>query len=304
MAAAANVPKLGVAPPEMGGYPFVRDIDVSDTARALYAKHGIAYYPPSMVSDITEQCGETAKGKPIYRSIVRLRFKLVNVDDPSDSHEWEWAGIGDDTADKGLSKAGTSCVKGTLTKALLIGGEPAHDSDATDATGGEGRTHQRTASAPSVNPADDYGPCDEPGCAGRLIGKDVNKKDGTTTRVLKCSLERYKDRGSCDRQTDWRPNWKQWEAYRDRHADGTVPDANDQTPIPFDGAPSVTPSITGLWAMLCELPDVTRASLLKAAGYVGGNQKPEAWLALLPDDKRHAMKVAVEDISAAQAKAS
>lgn len=137
-AEAANIPKNGTAPAEMGGFAFVRDTDVSDAARELYTRHGIAYIV-SMIEDGTEEAGQTRAGKTIYRTRVVVEITLRNVDEPSEREVIRWSGFGDDMGDKGLGKAGTSAVKNALTKLLLIGGEPSHDIDATDATGGEGR---------------------------------------------------------------------------------------------------------------------------------------------------------------------
>lgn len=185
---ANNIPKKGTAPQEMGGFAFVRDVDVSDAARELFARNGIAY-AVSVVEDGTEEAGQTRAGKTIYRTRVLVEIRLRNIDNPDEVEVIRWPGFGDDMADKGLSKAGTSAVKAALTKVLLIGGEPLQDIDAVDVTGGEGRAGHRAKTSGWAE--GDYCPTcqnlkDETG-AEVVIGKFKVAKGGPFTGQLQCS---------------------------------------------------------------------------------------------------------------------
>src|SRR4051812_47265502 len=73
---------------------------------------------PSVV-DITEREFLTPKGKTSTLTTVRVKFTFVDGDS-GESHECEWAGAGDDPADKGLYKAYTGAIKTFLRETFLL----------------------------------------------------------------------------------------------------------------------------------------------------------------------------------------
>ncbi len=145
---AKGVSKRGQAPASMGSFNFVTDADVADAVRQLLGKWGIVHLV-EMVECNTAAAGHTSTNKEIYRADVRVRIRLVNVDQPDQVETVDWWGRGDDTSDKSIGKAGTSAVKNAWIKVLNLQGDPALDPDQVDPTEGEGR---KTA-APKSTPA-------------------------------------------------------------------------------------------------------------------------------------------------------
>lgn len=257
-AAARGISKNGTAPAQMGGFKFIQDSDVADAARDLLSGNGIVYVP-SMVEQSTEQAGTTSNGKAIWRTRAHVRIRLRNADKPDEFEDFEWFGFGDDTADKGLGKAGTSTVKNALMKLLLLQGDPKSDPDASDATDGEGRAPQHRPAPRPETPADHareagkaasggaeanrvpmhhddgpaegqlFGPC--PQCGdGRVKAEWVAKKN---KMIAVCSLRDWRDKSSCQ-WVEWAPDWLRIEAAVPTSEDGQPPiDAYDESEIPL-----------------------------------------------------------------------
>jgi len=148
-ASAKGLAKHGTAPQIMGGFHFATDADVADAAREYLTRFGISY-TPSMRELRSSEGGTTSTQKPIYRTDVCVVLTIRNVDQPLETDTVEWFGRGDDTADKGIGKAGTSAIKNAFIKLLNLQGDPLSDPDAADATGGEDRA-ARGGSAPSAD---------------------------------------------------------------------------------------------------------------------------------------------------------
>jgi hypothetical protein len=91
----------------------------------------------SSVTDIGEREIRTAKGGASTITTVRVQFTFVDSE-TGEKHACEWAGQGDDPADKGLGKAYTNAIKTFLREQFLIpqGDDPEADSK-TDARAAE-----------------------------------------------------------------------------------------------------------------------------------------------------------------------
>lgn len=106
---------------------------------------------PSLV-DIGEREYTTSKGKASIITTARVRFTLVDGE-TGEKHECEWAGQGDDPADKGLGKAYTNAIKTFLREQFLIptGDDPEADSS-TDSRAAD-RSPSRAPAPPSLDDA-------------------------------------------------------------------------------------------------------------------------------------------------------
>lgn len=277
---AEDIAKSGQAPPEMGGFLFAEAGDAFEMARKLYSRHGIACIR-SLADHSTEVIGETRgeKPKPIYRSLVEITLTLINADVPEEREVIRWPGMADDTMDKSLAKAGTAARKyGTLAALGITGDSP--DADGEHPAAGSG---SRTRASQPVNPEDDFGACDEPGCPGRWIRKQIKAKSGKEYTVIECSNRRWKGQGTCDRETDFRPDWKRYNEHRQRTAglqpgEKPVPQSAD---VPRDT--SSADEARSVAILLSELDGPSRMELLERYGYDKGDVT--TWLrSLVPDD--------------------
>lgn len=108
---------------------------------------------PSLI-DIGEREYTTSKGKASIITTARVRFTLVDGE-TGERHECEWAGQGDDPADKGLGKAYTNAIKTFLREQFLIptGEDPEADATAdkraADRVASTGGGHARRSPAPA-----------------------------------------------------------------------------------------------------------------------------------------------------------
>jgi len=191
---AKGLAKHGTAPQIMGGFHFATDADVADAVRDYLSGFGIVYLP-SLAELVNIDAGATSTNKPIYRTDVKVTLTLKNADRPEETEVVMWHGRGDDTADKGIGKAGTSAVKNAFIKLLNLQGDPSQDPDGADPTGGADRAGSPSAdwrpvsSAPQMGPSH-YSdvPCPQPGCTGKLV-----QRDGTHGEFVSCTM--YKSCG-------------------------------------------------------------------------------------------------------------
>lgn len=110
---------------------------------------------PSLIG-IDEREFTTPKGKPSVLTTARIKFTFVDGD-TGETCVCEWAGAGDDPADKGLYKAYTGAVRTFLRTTFLLpqGEDPEADSDtdrraATRTTNGTGRANGVSADPPAA----------------------------------------------------------------------------------------------------------------------------------------------------------
>ncbi len=146
-AEARGLPRRGTAPSNIGGYSYVLDADVQDSARELLTKHGLALVPVELTTT-RQEAGSASSGRAVRNTHAVLRLELVNVDNPMQRQPITWAGEADDTGDRGAGKAATSAHKQALLKLLLLAGSPGTDPDADSP--GDGTSRGR-ASAPRTS---------------------------------------------------------------------------------------------------------------------------------------------------------
>lgn len=139
MADIEELPKLGKAPSEMGGYAFVRDPEVKEAVRAGMIKHRLMWMPGC--TGFTQDPSHTGS-----RLHTRASFSVTLIDCET-GHTWTepWAGEALDTQDKGLGKASTLGFKSLWRTMLLIAED--NDPDFGGPMGGSGSAHGEPAKA-------------------------------------------------------------------------------------------------------------------------------------------------------------
>lgn len=111
--------------------------------RGPLSKRGVVVMPS--LTAISEREYTTSKGKASILTTAHVQFTLVDSES-GQQHVCEWAGQGDDPADKGLGKAYTNAIKTFLREQFLIpqGDDPeadkATDERSADRVGGSHRT--------------------------------------------------------------------------------------------------------------------------------------------------------------------
>lgn len=112
------------------GYDYVTEADLVDAVREKLASRNVIVLP-SLIG-YNERAVTSEKGKHSTITTVRVAFTFCDGDS-GETLRAEWAGAGDDPADKGLYKAYTGAVKYFLMKSFLIptGDDPEAD-DGTD----------------------------------------------------------------------------------------------------------------------------------------------------------------------------
>jgi hypothetical protein len=111
-------------------YKYVTEADLIEAVRQKLAERNVVLIPS--VVDVGERPVTSDKGKQSTVTTVKVAFTFCDGD-TGELHRAEWAGAGDDPADKGLYKAYTGALKYFLMKAFLIatGDDPEGD-DGTD----------------------------------------------------------------------------------------------------------------------------------------------------------------------------
>lgn len=112
---------------EFHGYNYATEADLADAVRSKLAERNVMLIPS--LTNVNERAIKTAKGKDSTLTTARISFTFCDGDS-GQTHTADWAGAGDDPADKGLYKAMTGAAKYFLMKSFLIptGDDPEHDS--------------------------------------------------------------------------------------------------------------------------------------------------------------------------------
>lgn len=119
------VGKQGVAPAEMGRYPFRRYDDVVDGIHQAMADEGVIPF----YEMLSEPRHEEWSGK-MHRLVVELRLDLIGpAGDRLSTHVWAEAL---DNGDKGIGKAVSYALKDVLARILTLPFGPGADTEATD----------------------------------------------------------------------------------------------------------------------------------------------------------------------------
>jgi len=108
-------------------YDYVTEADLVDAVRSKLADRNVILIPS--VEGVEERTITTDRGKASTVTTVRVAFTFCDGDTGA-THRAEWAGAGDDSADKGIYKAYTGALKYFLMKSFLIatGDDPENDS--------------------------------------------------------------------------------------------------------------------------------------------------------------------------------
>lgn len=122
-------------------YNYVTEQDLVEAVREKLAARNIVLIPS--VTGIDERPVKTAKGVDSCVTTVRVAFTFCDGDS-GETHTAEWAGAGDDPADKGLYKAYTGAMKYFLMKSFLI--PTGDDPEADERTDARSESGQRRAS--------------------------------------------------------------------------------------------------------------------------------------------------------------
>ncbi len=132
-------------------YDYTTAEEMLRALRLPLAKRNVVLMP-SLI-DIGEREISTAKGGSSTITTVRIRFTLADGD-TGETFACDWAGQGDDPADKGLGKAYTNAIKTFLREQFLIpqGDDPEADKK-TDERGAE-RTTARSEQPTTVKSGD------------------------------------------------------------------------------------------------------------------------------------------------------
>lgn len=129
MAAVQRVPKSGYN--NFHKYSYVTEEDLTLAVRSELSSRMVMVIPS--VIDVSHRGIVTQKGKDSTITTVRLAFTFVDGETGA-SHRAEWAGAGEDPADKGIYKAYAGAMKYFLMKAFMIptGDDPERDARTPD----------------------------------------------------------------------------------------------------------------------------------------------------------------------------
>lgn len=108
------------------GYKYVTEADLVEAVRSKLAARNVVVIPS--LTGIRERLIKTAKGKDSTVTTALIAFTFCDGDS-GQTHTAEWAGAGEDAADKGLYSAMTGAEKYFLMKAFMIatGDDPEAD---------------------------------------------------------------------------------------------------------------------------------------------------------------------------------
>jgi len=121
-------------------YHYVTEADLVDAVRAKLAARNVVLIPS--LSGIDERSIKTSGGKESTVTTARIAFTFCDGDS-GETHTAEWAGCGEDAADKGLYSAMTGAEKYFLMKAFMIATGDDPEADHKDTT-----RNQRSQPAP------------------------------------------------------------------------------------------------------------------------------------------------------------
>lgn len=106
---------------EKFNYSYIKEADVSNLIREAMGKKGVFCLPS--VEEITEKEYTTSNNNTMHWVRVKVKYTLINADDPADRLEAIHYGDGSDSAEKGIYKALTGCHKYALLRIFCLGSE-------------------------------------------------------------------------------------------------------------------------------------------------------------------------------------
>lgn len=98
-------------------YEYATERDFVTTLKPLLEKHGVIVIPEIAAPPSIMESGKDGKSK---LTTILMKFKLVNVDDPTDYYQALVGGQGQDAGDKGIYKAITGAKKYFIANTFMI----------------------------------------------------------------------------------------------------------------------------------------------------------------------------------------
>lgn len=123
------------------GYNFRGIDDVYNNLAPMLAKHNLCILPRVLGHEVTER--QTAKGNPIFYTVVKMEFDFVSAEDGSKHTVGPMVGEAMDTADKSSNKAMSAAYKYVCLQSFCIPTQGDNDADAT--------THEVTPRAETLD---------------------------------------------------------------------------------------------------------------------------------------------------------
>jgi hypothetical protein len=189
MGEVSRIPKDGFN--DFHKYSYVTEAALVEAVRAKLAEKNVALIPS--LTSTEERPYETEKGKHSVVTTAHVAFTFVDGDTGA-MFKSEWAGQGDDPADKGLYKAYTGALKYFLMKTFLI---PTGDDPEAD-TGTDQRSQGRTGVIPRGNTRSGGAPSDKQ----IALIQDLVKKKKPTLPQLQQIMAAIGAEADCS-QTGW-----------------------------------------------------------------------------------------------------
>ena len=116
----ARVTRIGKAGHnDFHNYKYVAADDVVDTIRPLLCEEGVLLHYDGIIDYSREEHSRSQKGAVKWRTTIRVRYVLINVDNPEDRLVCEHMGEAIDSEDKGFTKASTSAMKYALLRMFM-----------------------------------------------------------------------------------------------------------------------------------------------------------------------------------------
>jgi|GEM_PF-2738903 len=109
-------------------YNFIEYAEVAGRIRSLFAEKNIII-APSVEEIISSDAIANSRGGRGYHYILKMKFTVINGDDPSDIIERNWLGEAVDFGDKGINKAETSAVKYFIMRLFNISEKGEEEAD-------------------------------------------------------------------------------------------------------------------------------------------------------------------------------
>lgn len=131
-------------------YNFIRETDVADAVRLAFVKYRLEMLPS--IEEVThapvemrgfDRDSRTEYTRTTFSTLVKMRFTILDSDEPTEQESFVSYGFGLDAQDKSLAKAITMAQKYGLLKRFMIGSDDDNESD-------DAGTHAPAASAPRV----------------------------------------------------------------------------------------------------------------------------------------------------------
>lgn len=113
------IPKNGTN--TFNNYKYVKESDLTDSLRKILAKNGVYYVWTT--ESVEYKDIKTKKGEDALACQCRVKYTVINSDDPTDRFDSIAFGFAHDNQDKGLYKALTGAHKYFLFRAFCVGGD-------------------------------------------------------------------------------------------------------------------------------------------------------------------------------------